>query len=432
MENKKVIKRAMTCEKKIGYYDTGGRRWPSSAKGLTYCDLNSRSAAGRCGIADKTQLEKLALICIHFSDWDALPIDEKEGIRTAIESAKKADAVLWYSGGDRHYIDFGVWYPRKVERGIQENDGFFVVELPGILDLMDKPMTLAEAVALTPYGALMEYVDAIAPVSLCCTTELVEFVAQRLRGEMKEKRWRERVDGCLKFHGEDDIDKMLKKFDKLPLEELQKEVVDFLRRFFFVAGVGWERERARVHHDDYHYRFYHYLSRSSVESEAKFSEQLIRALGDPAVSVPPPAAKAFNNWPDISAKLRDLFDRAFREALPEPEGELSRLVLERIGMSGLPEPLCSEVRGRAGKMLTESAQRNLEVVEDAIAEPKRLVKEIDEFIALFDSRHPGTVTGGDRGVDDAERRVRDFLDNCRRLDRALSDIPHRLRRGAVA
>jgi len=195
-----------------------------------------------------------------------------------------------------------------------------------------------------------------------------------------------------------------------------------------IGGVfdpgSWETERAILHHDDYHYRFYHYLSKSGGEAEAAFVREIAAALAGSTRSIPEAAKKAFKHWPGISKSLRDLFDRAPREAITDPEAVLASMVLAEIGKRDYPASAAAVVRERAERVLAECAERGKGLVEKVIEEPKRLVAETDDFVALFgraDHRF---------AVDEAERRVRQFLDDCRRLDRALSDIPRRLREGA--
>ena len=190
----------------------------------------------------------------------------------------------------------------------------------------------------------------------------------------------------------------------------------------FFSVSSWERARARLHHDDYHYRFYHYLARPLGHALERLVYELALAIMDPSFPLPLPAAKAFRNWPGISAALHDLFECAPREALAEPQAVLARMALEQVESDVFPESVRAVVRERAQRVLAECAKRDKERVEQAIAEPRRLVEAIDEFVAL--------LSADDRIAEpEAEQRVHDFLDNCRRLDRALSDIPRRLRDG---
>lgn len=167
--------------------------------------------------------------------------------------------------------------------------------------------------------------------------------------------------------------------------------------------------------------------------------EIAAVLEEPSASLPEPAAKAFRNWPTVSVSLHDLFERAPREAFTDPDAALACMTLKEIGRGGYPESAAAVVRERAEHMLTECAKRNRRFVEKAIEEPRRLVKVMDEFVALFNNRmlcpHPSPLPEGE-GVkivaDEAERHARDFLDNCRRLDRALSEIPRRLQQGEVA
>ena len=208
---------------------------------------------------------------------------------------------------------------------------------------------------------------------------------------------------------------------------------------------GWEAERSRLHHDDYHYRFYHYLGRSGGETEETFVKDIAIVLAGTSGSLPEAAGKAFKHWPRISNSLRDLLKRAPREAPTDPNAVLARMATAEIGKGRYPALVAAIVHERAERVLQESAARFGQPVEMAIEEPRRLVEKMDEFVALFDTGvgHPhlgplpegegmnnkalGPREGERTPADEAERRVREFLENCRRLDRALSDIPRRLR-----
>ncbi len=210
---------------------------------------------------------------------------------------------------------------------------------------------------------------------------------------------------------------------------------------FFDQG-DWEVIRSRLHHNDFHYRFYHYLSQSGGGSEEKLQQEIMVALMKGPTGLPESAAKAFKNWLAISESLHDLFERAPREAITDPDVVLARMALEQIDKAGFLASVMAVVRERAEHVLKECEIRNRELVEKAIEEPKRLVSAMDKFIDLFDTRGGTPHSKGERknretenhplAADDAERSVRVFLDNCRWLDRALSDIPRRLQQGEVA
>lgn len=184
----------------------------------------------------------------------------------------------------------------------------------------------------------------------------------------------------------------------------------------------WESQRATLHHNDYHYRFYHYLSKSTGETEEAFAKEVAAVLAGMTKRLPESAEKAFKNWRGISKELRDLFNRAPREAVEGPEVALARMALAEIGNGGYPKTAATAVRERAERVLAECTERSGGLVEKTIEEPRRLVKKMDEFIALFSGSRDHRLAAGE-----AERRVREFLGNCRQLDRALSDIPRRLR-----
>lgn len=146
--------------------------------------------------------------------------------------------------------------------------------------------------------------------------------------------------------------------------------------------------------------------------------------GDPR-NLPATAKKAFRNWLGISESLRDLFDRAPCEAIVDPESVLARMAIEEIGKCGYPDSITAVVRERAEEVLVQSAKRSGWLVEKAIEEPKRLTKAMDDFVALFNSTHNRF------SVNESELRVREFLENCRRLDRVLSDIPRKILKGGI-
>lgn len=194
----------------------------------------------------------------------------------------------------------------------------------------------------------------------------------------------------------------------------------------------WENHRSALHHDDFHYRFYHYLSKAGAEAETAFMKEIAAVLAGKSSRLPDAAMKAFKHWPGISSSLWDLFERALREATTDPEAMLARMAITEVGKRDYPESIAVAGRERAERVLAECAARSGELVGKAIEEPRRLVKAIDEFVALFTARsdHPHPSPQGEGGKisgDEVERHVRDFLDNVRRLDRALSDIPRRLR-----
>jgi len=187
----------------------------------------------------------------------------------------------------------------------------------------------------------------------------------------------------------------------------------------------WERQRAALHHNDYHYRFYHYLGKSSGESEERLVEDFVVALTRVSRSLPEAVEKAFRHWRAISRSLRDLFSRAPREAIADPESVYARMAIEEVGKRSYPALAAKSVRERAGRNLAERAERSNGLIECAVAEARHLVGEMDEFVSLFDKEGCGM------GADEAELRARRFLDNCRRLDRELSEMTRRLRgRGA--
>lgn len=186
--------------------------------------------------------------------------------------------------------------------------------------------------------------------------------------------------------------------------------------------ANWDRELSILHHNDFHYRFYHYLSsKSRYEVEEVFMKEIAEMLAGTSKSLPKAAEKAFRHWYGISIHLRILFDRAPYDAISNPDVVLAKMAIGEIGTSSNLDSVTVVVSKRAEELLARSAVRNRELVEKVIAEPKRLVKAMDDFVALFDS------TNNRFSVDESKLRIREFLENCRRLDHVLSDIPRRLR-----
>lgn len=175
-----------------------------------------------------------------------------------------------------------------------------------------------------------------------------------------------------------------------------------------------------LHHNDYHYRFYHYLG----NPDDSFVHDITAVLAGTASTLPEAAGKAFRNWPTISKSLRDLFKRGPREAITAPEAILARMALTEAGKGGYPESVADLVRKRAEEMLAGCEAHSGRPVVAVLAESRRLVNEMDAFVALFDAKE-GEGVG--ISADDAEQQVRGFLEHCRKLNRELSAIPSRLR-----
>lgn len=182
----------------------------------------------------------------------------------------------------------------------------------------------------------------------------------------------------------------------------------------------WEDTRSKLHHDDYHYRFYHYLGKSSDDSEMAFVKGVAAVLAGTSRNLPASAEKAFRHWVGISISLIDLFKRAPREAIQDSDALLAHLALVEIGRGEIPASVAANVRERAESAQAKCRERNEGIVEKVIEESRRLVKAMDEFVVLASNSNHRLP------VEESERRVRAFLEDCRRLDRALSDIPRRL------
>ena len=191
----------------------------------------------------------------------------------------------------------------------------------------------------------------------------------------------------------------------------------------------WESARHRIHHNDYHYRFYHYLNASGSGSAEERVGDIAKALVVQSAHLPSPVSKAFKNWPVISVNLHDLFQRAPLEAIAEPDAIIARMAIREVEQAEYPPAVTRKVLEKANQVLETSMIRNREKIERVIAEPRRLVKALDAFVARFSVGDEQAASSRDQGaipLAEAERLGREFLQNCRRLDRALSAIPKQL------
>jgi hypothetical protein len=190
---------------------------------------------------------------------------------------------------------------------------------------------------------------------------------------------------------------------------------------------GWERQRANLHHDDFHHRFYQYLGAAGSGAEDIAVKGISCMLSNESIDLPEAAAKAFNHWLKISNNLHVLFNHAPAEAVADDTSVLARLALRAVERNNYPAELAQEVRDQARIVLARSAEANRERIAAAIAEPMRLLNSIDGFIMRVQQQRPRNALPHP----EAEAQARKFLEWCRQLDRALSTIPVRLREGAV-
>lgn len=186
----------------------------------------------------------------------------------------------------------------------------------------------------------------------------------------------------------------------------------------------WEKQRAVLHHNDFHHKFYHYLGASGSSAEDVSVKGISRVLSGESVDLPEAATKAFNHWPKISNNLHDLFRRAPAEAIADDTAALARLALSAVEKNNYPADLAQTVRDEAQEILARSSKANCERIAAAIAEPMRLLESVDSFIMRVQQ------PGNELARTEAEAQVRKFLEWCRQLDRELSAIPVRLREGA--
>lgn len=141
--------------------------------------------------------------------------------------------------------------------------------------------------------------------------------------------------------------------------------------------------------------------------------------------LPEAVTKAFNHWPKISSSLHDLLRRAPAEAIADDASILAGMALQAIEEYNYPADLKRQINDEAQAVLARNAEANRERIETVLAEPVRLLKAIDEFIARAQR------SGNTLPRPEAEAQVRKFLEWCRQLDRELSDTPARLK-GVVA
>lgn len=197
----------------------------------------------------------------------------------------------------------------------------------------------------------------------------------------------------------------------------------------FDAGLekadGWEKQRSLLHHDAFHHRFYHFLA----SSEETLANSLMKGNGKSPVSV----EQAFTNWPEISSQIHDLFKRAPREAISDPQALLARMALDAVEEAGFPHDVASEVLAKANEVIAGCAAKDGEKIEQALSESKKLLDELDGLVASMSPHHkphphPGSLPEGE-GMDKwtAMEQVGNLLDVCRRFGNAMSDIPSRLR-----
>lgn len=141
--------------------------------------------------------------------------------------------------------------------------------------------------------------------------------------------------------------------------------------------------------------------------------------------LPESVTKAFNHWPEISSGLRDLLRRAPAEAIADDAVILARMALQAIEEYSYPADLKRQINEEAQAVLARNAEANRERIETVLAEPVRLLKAIDEFIARAQR------SGKALPRPEAEAQVRKFLELCRQLDRELSATPARLKGGVA-
>jgi len=182
--------------------------------------------------------------------------------------------------------------------------------------------------------------------------------------------------------------------------------------------------------------------------------------------LPTSVEQAFTNWPEISSQIHDLFFRAPHEAISEPQALLARMALDAVEEPGYPGEVANEVRARANEVIVACAARDKDKIRRALAEPKRLLKQLDGLVASMHAKlntvhlnhlpHPHsnpplegegviimsplTEEEGNKGMEEVDIKkegmgkweamgqVQNLLDICRHFDKALSDIPAKLKK----
>lgn len=191
----------------------------------------------------------------------------------------------------------------------------------------------------------------------------------------------------------------------------------------FKKENDWENQRSTIHHDEFHHRFYQYFGGqgSNAENIAIKGIDAVR-LGE-TLDLPVSTKKAFENWPKISTNLHNLFARAPTEGFADDEFVLVRLAQASIETSEFPLDLAQLLRVEIDGILVRRVEINRERIVAAIAEPTRLLECIDDFILGL---------SGTSSISSPAAKivcVDTFLEWCRQLDRALSDIPQILSKG---
>ena len=90
-------------------------------------------------------------------------------------------------------------------------------------------------------------------------------------------------------------------------------------------GAHWEGERKQLHHNDFHYRFFHYLNPLDAERERRLISDFSGVLASGRSHLSVGSARALEHWPLISKSLHALFKRAPFEAIVSPEALLAEL-----------------------------------------------------------------------------------------------------------
>lgn len=174
----------------------------------------------------------------------------------------------------------------------------------------------------------------------------------------------------------------------------------------------WEHERARLHHDVFHHQFYQFIK--------AYEDDLIALLTSTA-SPSPTIGRVLAGWPHIAERLAVLFDRATGEAIADTEILLARLSMASTTRSDFSSELAVEVRSKAEAIISSRAAENQARIRLALAEPKRLLAELNLGVTAIDTPQialPKSV---------AAERARSVLDLCRRFSDAVSAIPGKLR-----
>lgn len=185
-------------------------------------------------------------------------------------------------------------------------------------------------------------------------------------------------------------------------------------RSSFDSPSFWENDRSKLHHNDFHHGFYHYLGAGETQNQK--STMMADVLSGRTAALTVGVARAIEHWPGISAMFHDLFNRAGSEAITDPTAALAQMAMKQMDSGSYPPDIVAEVKSRAQEVIITCSVRDQALIASAIEEPKRLLVQIDEFVSLFAERHQPIP------IAEAELKAQTFMDNCRKFDLSVTAI----------